>query len=101
MIMQAPHSPHRICVIHSVFVLRWYGEVDKDGKELEGYQNKDCAGYKLLANNVGACFAWTSNFQIISKVFPKKHVAQPRTYTLNKKDVKMLGTAVTKKAPRV
>ena len=34
-------------------------------------------------------------------VLGEKHVAQPRTYTLNKKDVKMLGTAVIKKAPRV
>ena len=43
-----------------MFILRWYKEVDKNGKELEGYQNKTCAGYKLMLNNDGTCFAWTT-----------------------------------------
>ena len=39
-----------------VFVLRWYKEVDKAGKELSGFQNKECAGYKLTHDNCGEPF---------------------------------------------
>ena len=80
-----------------LFILRWYKEVDKDGKELKGYQNKECFAYKLMANNDGDVFAWTSNVQLISKVYLKKHTSMGRTYTLNKKDSKMVGDAMKKK----
>ena len=56
-----------------LFILRWYKEVDKDGNELADYQNANCFAYKLMANNDGDTFAWTSNIQLISKVYLKKH----------------------------
>lgn len=80
-----------------VFVLRWYQEVDAQGNELVGYQNKECAGYKLTHNNCGVPFCWTSNVQLISKVYLKKHASQMLTYTLNKRDRKMVNDAVKKK----
>ena len=30
-----------------VFVLRWYKELNRNGDELTGYQNKSCKFYKL------------------------------------------------------
>ena len=45
----------------------------------------------------GDVFAWTSNVQLISKVYLKKHTSMGRTYTLNKKDSKMVGDAMKKK----
>ena len=80
-----------------LLILRWYKEVDKNGKELEGYQNKECAAYKLMTNNDGVPFCWTSTIQIVSKIYLKKHSSQPRSYTLNKKDAKMVGTDVAKR----
>lgn len=82
-----------------LFIVRWYTEVDKDGKELINprYQNPKCAGYKLMANNDGATFCWTSNYQLVSKVYLKK-VLQPRTYTLTKKDTKMVQTVANAKS---
>ena len=70
--------------------MRWYKEVDKDGNPLEGYQNKECAAYRLMTDNDGDPFRWTANVQIISKVYLRKKDDQPRTYTLNGKDKKML-----------
>jgi predicted ATP-grasp superfamily ATP-dependent carboligase len=32
-----------------------------------------------------------------TKVYLKKHLEQPRTYTINKKDKKMVGSAMAKK----
>ena len=72
-------------------------EVDKEGKLLKGYQNKECAAYKLPLDNDKAPFYWTSSVQIISKVYLRKHQEQPRTYTLNKKDGKMVQSAMAKK----
>ena len=46
-----------------------------------------------LSDNDGA----TPNVQLISKVYLKKHTSQPRTYSLNKKDAKMVKDAVAKK----
>ena len=81
----------------NMFILRWYKEVNRDGKELSGYQNKECAAYKLTLNNDGVPFQWTPNVQLITKVYLKKHRSQARTYTLNKKDAKMITTAMAKK----
>ena len=39
---------------------------------------------------------WTSNYQLVSKVYLKKHTLQARTFTLNKKDSKMVQTAVNR-----
>ena len=80
-----------------LFILRWYKEVDKNGKELSGFQNPKCAGYKLTSNNCGEPFRWTGNVQLISKVYLKKHTSQMLTYILNKKDAKMVQDSVAKK----
>lgn len=77
--------------------MRWYKEVDRDGKELNGYQNKECVAYKLTLDNDGAAFQWTPNVQLITKVYLKKHLSQARTYTCNKKDAKMVAAAMAKK----
>ena len=37
-----------------LFILCWYKEVDKDGKGLEGYQNRECAAYQLRLDSDGA-----------------------------------------------
>ena len=72
------------------------GANDPSPKELEGYQNRECAGYKLTQDNDGAHFCWTPNVQIISKVYLRRK-DQPRTYALNKKDAKMVSDAAKKK----
>ena len=51
-----------------------------------------------MLNNDGAGFCLTSNIQLISKVYLKKHTSQARTYTLNKKDSKMVDTGAAKMA---
>ena len=86
------HKPKGVCVDNpkGMFILQLYKEVDKNGKELEGYQNPECAAYKLTYDNDGAAFQWTPNVQLISKVYLKKHTSQGRTYILNKKDAKMV-----------
>ena len=66
--------------------------MDANGKELSGYQNKDCKAYKLMRNNDGVAFRYTSQVQIISKVILKRHTNRPMTFTLNTKDAKMVGT---------
>ena len=48
-------------------------------------------------NNDGDTFAWTSNIQLISKVYLKKHTSMGRTYTLNKQDYKMVNDTMKKK----
>ena len=53
------------------------------------YQNKHCAAYKLTRDNDGAAFVYTSNVQLISKVYLQK-TSQPDVCTLSKKDKKML-----------
>ena len=82
-------------------ILRWYKEVDKDGKELSGYQNKECVAYKITLNNDGVPFQWTPNLQLISKVYLKKNLSQGRTYTLKKKDAKMVKAGVAKRSCRI
>ena len=47
-------------------------------------------------NNDGDTFAWTSNIQLISKVYLKKHTSMGRTYTLNKQDYKMVNDTMKK-----
>ena len=75
-----------------LFVLRWYKEVDANGAELSGYQNKECKAYKLMRNNDGVAFRYTSQVQIISKVILKHHRNQAMTFTLNASDKKMVVT---------
>ena len=74
--------------------------MDKDGKVPTGtrYQNSKCAAYKLMANNDGSTFAWTAGIQIVIKVYLKKHLLQPRTSTLNRKDKQMVQRGVNNMA---
>lgn len=37
----------------AMFLFRWYQEIDKSGKVLEGYQNKECTAFFLPHDNVG------------------------------------------------
>ena len=81
-----------------LFIFRWYREVKADGSSVTGqrYQNSQTAAYQLTLDNDGDPFVWTSNFQIISKVFLDKHPTLPRTYLLNKKDGKMVKSGMEK-----
>ena len=81
-----------------LFIFRWYREVKADGSPVTGqrYQNPGTAAYQLTIDNDGAPFEWTSNFQLISKVYLKKHTKFPRTYLLNKKDKKMVTQGLAK-----
>ena len=75
-----------------LFIFRWYREVKSDSSPVTGqrYQNPQAAAYQLTLDNDGDPFVWTSNFQIISKVYLTKHSSLPRSYLLNKKDSKMV-----------
>ena len=87
-----------------LFIFRWYREVKADGSPVswQRYQNQQTAAYQLTLDNDGDPFVWTSNFQIISKVYLEKHLSQPRTYVLNKKDGKMVKNEMAKMvAPEV
>ena len=46
--------------------------------------------YKLTSDNDGEAFRWTSNYQIISKVYLKKHSSLPLCYSLSAADKKMV-----------
>ena len=74
-----------------LFILRWYREVKGDGTPPDGprYQNRACKYYKLTSDNDGEAFRWTSNYQIISKVYLKKHSTLPLCYSLSAADKKM------------
>ena len=70
-----------------------------DGSPVTGpkrYQNPQTAAYQLTLDNDGSPFEWTSNIQIISKVYLTKHHSLPRTYLLNKKDGKMVKQGMAK-----
>ena len=81
-----------------LFIFRWYREVKADGSPVTGqrYQNPQTAAYQLTLDNDGDPFVWTSNFQVISKVYLEKHSSLPRTYLLNKKDGKMVQQGMAK-----
>ena len=74
-----------------LFILRWYREVKGDGTPPDGprYQNRACKYYKLTSDNDGEAFRWTSNYQIFSKVYLKKHSPLPLCYSLSAADKKM------------
>ena len=79
--------------------MRWYREVDRDGRLLENprYQNPKCVSYLLPLDNQGLPFYWTASVQLISKVYLRKHPRQPRTYTVNTKDKTMVRDSLAKK----
>ena len=79
----------------AIFVLRWYREVDSKGEYFKsGFQHKSCKGYKLPFDNSGELFRWTSNCQLISKVYLHKSTTHP-WYTFNTADRKMVQSAVS------
>ena len=45
-----------------------------------------------MRNNDGVAFQYTSQVQIISKVYLGRHRDQAMTFTLNSKDAKMVGS---------
>ncbi len=65
-----------------------------DGTPPDGprYQNRACKYYKLTSDNDGEAFRWTSNYQIISKVYLKKHSTLPLCYSLSAADKKVTST---------
>ena len=54
-----------------MFLFRWYQEMDKNGKVLTGYQNKECKAFYLPLDNGGYGFEWVSNLQVICAVHLK------------------------------
>ena len=48
-------------------------EVDKNGKDLAGYQNKECGAYRLTFDNNGEAWRFTSNYQVITVVAMTQH----------------------------
>ena len=52
--------------------------------------------YKLTSDNDGEAFRWTSNYQIISKVYLKKHSTLPLCYSLSAADKKMVTSTMKK-----
>ena len=81
-----------------LFIFRWYKEVKADGSPVGGrrYQNPQCAFYQLTLDNDGDPFVYTSNVQLISKVFLNKTSNLSRCYSLNKKDKKMVEEGMKK-----
>ena len=69
-----------------------------DGTPPDGprYQNRACKYYKLTSDNDGEAFRWTSNYQIISKVYLKKHSTLPLCYSLSAADKKMVTSTMKK-----
>ena len=81
-----------------LFIFLWYKEVKADGSPVSGkrYQNPQCAFYQLTLDNDGDPFVYTSNVQLISKVFLNKNSNLSRCYSLNKKDRKMVEEGMKK-----
>ena len=57
----------------AIFLFRFYVEVDKNGKDLAGYQNKECGAYRLTFDNNGEAWRFTSNYQVITVVAMTQH----------------------------
>jgi hypothetical protein len=51
-----------------IYLLRWYVEVSIDGKDLIGYGNRGCVGYRLPSDNNKEPFVWMSNYQVLAPV---------------------------------
>ena len=62
----------------AVFLVAWYVEVDKHGKDLPGYQNRACAGYRMPVLDNTEPYRWISNYQVISAVEMMRHPMLPR-----------------------
>ena len=49
-----------------------------------------------MSDNDGEAFRWTNNYQIISKVYLKKHSTLPHCYSLSAADKKMVTSTMQK-----
>ena len=56
--------------------------MDKNGKVLTGYQNKECKAFYLPLDNGGYGFEWVSNLQVICAVHLKPTQGKNWTFTL-------------------
>ena len=86
----------------AMFLLRWYQEVDANGKVFVGrdkvptYQNKGCKGYYLPLDNGGFPFEWTSNLQVITAVHLKPLKTKNRMYTIPAADKRTIEESMKK-----
>ena len=78
----------------AMFLFRWYQEMDKNGKVLSGYQNKECKSFYLPLDNGGYPFEWVSNMQVICAVHLKPFTTKNRTYMLPAPDKKTIVAAM-------
>ena len=89
-----PHFVENICF--GLHEQGWEAPQSK-GEKLRGVKVSDIKGSGAEScNNDGDPFVWTSNFQVISKVYLEKHLSLPRTYLFNKKDGKMVKQGMAK-----
>jgi hypothetical protein len=51
-----------------IYLMRWYVEVGKNGKDLSGYGNPGCIGYRRTSDNNKEPFRWMSNYQVLAAV---------------------------------
>ena len=72
----------------AMFLFRWYQEMDKNGRVLAGYQNKECKFFYLPLDNGGYPFEWVSNMQVMCAVHLKPCDGKNRTFTLPAPDRK-------------
>ena len=82
----------------AMFLFRWYQEMDKNGKVLSGYQNKECKAFYLPLDNGGYGFEWrwVSNMQVICVVHLKPSQGKNRTFTIPAVDKKTVTEAMKK-----
>ena len=73
-------------LMYPIFVFRFYVEVDKDGKDLPGYQHPQRHAYRLTFDNNGDAWRFTSNFQVISVVQMLRHEVLPGQIFVMRKD---------------
>ena len=80
----------------AMFLFRWYQEMDKNGKILSGYQNKECKAFYLPLDNGGYGFEWVSNLQVICAVHLKPSLGKNRTFTIPAADKKTVTQGMSK-----
>ena len=70
----------------AMFLFRYFLELDKNGKVLEGYGNRTCTAYRLPISDHQPVFEWTSNHQVLCAV-TLQHVDQ-HVWSLRPNDAK-------------
>ena len=82
-----------------LFILRWYREVKRvTGPPQTARATRTERARVLQADERQRweAFRWTSNYQIISKVYLKKHSTLPLCYSLSAADKKMVTSTMKK-----